>query len=41
MDLIPAKDGTYSKAVVNQVLSLDLSNKSTYIQLGVGGATGW
>ena len=40
---MPANDESqsYSKALANQVLALDLSRKSTYVQLGVGGATGW
>lgn len=43
LDLMPANDGSqsYSKALANQVLASDLSRKSTYVQLGVGGATGW
>jgi len=40
-ELIDVVDSSYTKAVVSRVVALDLSDKSTYVQLGVGGATGW
>jgi len=40
-ELIDVVGSSYTKAVVSRVVALDLSDKSTYVQLGVGGATGW
>jgi len=32
---------TYGEVIKHYLLSLDLSNQSPYVQLGIGGATGW
>jgi len=32
---------TYGEVIKHYILSLDLSNQSPYVQLGIGGATGW
>jgi len=43
LELTPAMgtEGTYSEAVMQYFRSLDLSNQSTHVQLGIGAATGW
>lgn len=41
IEATPAEGESYTHAIKRQLLSVDLSNQSTYVQLGIGGATGW
>ena len=35
------EETSYKSLISKKVLALDFSSNSTYIQLGIGGATGW
>ena len=41
LELTPAEGEPYSEMIKRYLLTVDLSNQSTAVQLGIGGATGW
>ena len=41
LELTPAEGEPYSEMIKRYILTVDLSNQSTAVQLGIGGATGW
>lgn len=41
IEATPANGESIAEIIKRHITTVDLSNQSTYVQLGIGGATGW